>query len=77
MSSLQGIRHKLKLPIKRDKSGICRPVNFQILGFGFVPIYKKGIKGKYQLNVSPKRWKSFKAKLKEVTRNEPMVYYPS
>ncbi len=71
------LRDKLKLPINRDKSGIRRPVNFQILGFGFVPIYKKGIKGKYQLIVNPKRWKSFKAKLKEVTRNEPMIYYSS
>ncbi|WP_027473909.1 group II intron maturase-specific domain-containing protein [Saccharicrinis fermentans] len=65
----------MKLPINRDKSGIRRPVNFQILGFGFVPIYKKGIKGKYQLVVAPKRWKSFKAKLKEVTRKTtPMSF---
>ena len=69
------LRDKLKLPINRDKSGIRRPVNFQILGFGFVPIYKKGIKGKYQLVVNPKRWKSFKAKLKEATRKtNPMSF---
>ncbi len=69
------LRDKLKLPINKEKSGIRRPVNFQILGFGFVPIYKKGIKGKYQLIVGPKRWNSFKAKLKEVTRKTtPMSF---
>ncbi len=69
------LRDKLKLPINRDKSGIRRPVNFQILGFGFVPIYKKGNKGKYQLIVAPKRWKSFKAKLKDVTKKtKPMSF---
>ncbi|MCW3808128.1 group II intron reverse transcriptase/maturase, partial [Plebeiibacterium marinum] len=69
------LRDKLKLPINKEKSGIRRPVNFQVLGFGFVPIYKKGIKGKYQLIVAPKRWRSFKAKLKEVTRKtNPMSF---
>ncbi len=69
------LRDNLKLPINRDKSGIHRPVNFQILGFSFVPIYKRGVKGQYQLIVAPKRWKSFKAKLKEVTRKtKPMSF---
>jgi group II intron reverse transcriptase/maturase len=54
------LRDKLKLPINRDKSGIRRPVHFQILGYGFVPVYQKGVKGKYQLIVTRKRWKSFK-----------------
>jgi RNA-directed DNA polymerase len=62
------LRDKLMLPINRDKSGIRRPINFQILGFSFVPIYRKGIKGKYQLVVAKKRWQSFKSKLKEVTK---------
>ncbi len=69
------LRDKLRLPINRDKSGIRRPVNFQILGFGFVPIYRKGIKGKYQLVVAKKRWQSFKSKLKEVARKtNPMSF---
>lgn len=69
------LRDKLKLPINREKSGIRRPVHFQILGFGFVPIYKKGVKGKYQLVVTRKRWKSFKAKLKDITRKtKPMSF---
>ncbi len=32
------------------------------------PIYRKGVKGKYQLVVAKKRWQSFKSKLKEVTK---------
>jgi hypothetical protein len=40
------LRDKLKLPVNRDKSGIRRPVQFQILGYSFVPIYQKGVKGK-------------------------------
>jgi len=69
------LRDKLKLPINREKSGIRHPVHFQILGYGFVPVYQKGVKGKYQLIVTRKRWKSFKAKLKEVTRKTtPMSF---
>jgi group II intron reverse transcriptase/maturase len=69
------LRDKLKLPINREKSGIRRPVNFQILGYGFVPTYRKGEKGKYQLIVSKKRWKSLKVKLKEITRKtSPMSF---
>lgn len=62
------LRDKLKLPINCEKSGIRRPVNFKILGYGFVPTYRKGEKGKYQLIVEEKRLKTFKAKLKEITR---------
>ena len=36
------LRDKLRLPINREKSGIRRPVNFTILGYGFVPTYRKG-----------------------------------
>jgi RNA-directed DNA polymerase len=69
------LRDKLKLPINREKSGIRRPVNFKILGYGFVPTYCKGVRGKYQLVVDAKRWKSLKAKLKEVTRKTtPMSF---
>ena len=62
------LKNKLKLPINREKSGIRKPVNFTILGFGFVPTYVKGEKGKYQLVVSDKSWKSLKQKLKTITR---------
>ena len=69
------LRDKLKLPINRDKSGIRRPISFQILGYGFVPTYRKGEKGKYQLVVTEKRWKTLKMKLKEITRKtSPMSF---
>ena len=59
---------KLRLPINREKSGIRRPSTFQVLGYGFVPIYKKGVKGKYQLVVKDSKWKEFKRKLKYLTK---------
>ncbi|MDD3333415.1 MAG: group II intron reverse transcriptase/maturase [Proteiniphilum sp.] len=62
------LKSKLHLPINREKSGIRRPVNFTLLGYGFVPTYKKGEKGKYQLVVSGKGWKNLKLKLKAITR---------
>jgi group II intron reverse transcriptase/maturase len=62
------LKNKLKLPINREKSGIRKPVNFTILGFEFVPTYVNGDKGKYQLVVSEKSWKSLRQKLKIITR---------
>ncbi|MEQ8882657.1 MAG: group II intron reverse transcriptase/maturase [Cyclobacteriaceae bacterium] len=62
------LRDKLRLPINREKSGIRRPVNFELLGHGFVPVYTKGSKGQYQLVVRKSAWKSFKRKLKDLTR---------
>lgn len=40
------LRDELKLPINRSKSKVCRPQKFEMLGFGFVPTYKKNEKGK-------------------------------
>ena len=69
------LKRKLKLPINREKSGIRRPVHFTILGFGFVPTYRKGERGKYQLIVSEKSWSSLKYKLKTITRKTtPMSF---
>ncbi len=62
------LRDKLQLPINREKSGIRKPLDFQVLGFGFVPTYKKGEKGKYQLVTGVSKWKEFKAKLKYLTK---------
>jgi len=62
------LKNKLKLPINREKSGICKPVQFKILGHKFVPTYEKGTKGKYQLVVSEKNWAKLKEKLKTITR---------
>ena len=62
------LKDKLKLPINREKSGIRKPVQFTILGHGFVPTYVKGEKGRYQLVVHEKGWKSLKENLKGITR---------
>lgn len=62
------LQDKLKLPINREKSGIRKPVQFELLGYRFVPTYKKGDKGKYQLVASDKSWKNLKEKLKAATR---------
>lgn len=62
------LRDQLHLPINKQKSGIRRPKSFKVLGFGFVPTYKKGQKGIYQLVVKPSKWKELKAKLKRLTK---------
>lgn len=62
------LRDKLQLSIHRGKSGIRKPVQFQLLGFGFVPTYKKDEKGVYQLVVSKKGWRKLKQTLKLITR---------
>ena len=69
------LKNKLKLTINREKSGIRRPVHFTCLGFGFVPTYVKGERGKYQLVISEKSWKKLKQKLKILTRKTtPMSF---
>src|SRR3954471_22761298 len=62
------LKNKLKLPINREKSGIRKPVQFEILGHRYVPTYEKGTKGKYQLVVSDKSWDKLKQSLKTITR---------
>ena len=62
------LREKLKLPINKEKSGIRRPGNFELLGHAFVPTYKKGDKGKYQLVVKKSGWATLKRKLKAITK---------
>jgi len=62
------LRDTLHLPINREKSGIRRPVNFELLGHGFAAVYNKGVKGQYQLIVSKKAWKNLKRKLKDISR---------
>lgn len=62
------LRDKLQLTINKEKSGIRRPSNFELLGHGFVPIYKKGMKGQYQFVVKKSSWESLKRKLKGITK---------
>lgn len=69
------LKDHLQLPINREKSGIRRPLTFELLGYGFVSSYKKGERGKYQLVVSKKKWESLKASLKAITRKTiPMSF---
>jgi len=62
------IERKLHLKVNEEKTQICRPINYNTLGYGFVASYKKGEKGKYNLRVSPKSFKRMKQRVKEITR---------
>jgi RNA-directed DNA polymerase len=62
------IEGKLKLIINREKSGIRKPKEFEILGYNFVAHYQKKQKGKYRLTVSEKGWHKLKQNLKSITR---------
>jgi len=62
------LKDKLDLPINKEKSGIRRPNNFEVLGHGFTPTYKKGEQGKYQLVVKEGSWQNLKRKLKQITK---------
>ena len=62
------LRDKLQLTINREKSGIRRPVHFEILGFKFASTYAKGDKGKYQLTVGDRAWERLQQSLKSITR---------
>jgi len=69
------LKRKLKLTINREKSGVRKPVQFELLGFGFESTYKKGDKGKYQLVVAEKAWKRLKQRLRTITRKTtPMSF---
>ena len=58
------LKDKLKLPVKREKSGIPKPVGFEILGYRYVPTYEKRTKDKYQLMVSERSWKKLEGEVK-------------
>ena len=62
------LEEKLLLEVNQEKTKICRPVKFTLLGYGFVSVYLKGVKGKYRLRVAPKSLKRLKLKLKGLTR---------
>src|SRR5699024_11162229 len=62
------LRKKLQLPINKEKSGIRKPYQFELLGFGFASVVRKGTKGRYQLVVSKKAWRRLKQRLKWATR---------
>ena len=59
---------KLHLQVNHQKTAICRPVTYFVLGYGFVSTYKKNENGKYKLRVSPKSFNRMKQKVKQLTR---------
>lgn len=62
------LKRRQRLPINREKSGIRRPAQFYLLGYGFVPVFQKGSKGKYQLVADISAIYRLKEKIKSITR---------
>ena len=67
------IENKLHLKVNEEKTSICRPINYFMLGYGFVPTYKKGENGKYKLRVSPKSFKRMKQRIKQITKKTTSI----
>ncbi len=62
------LENKLFLEVNSEKTNICRPSKFVLLGHSFVPTYKKGERGKYRLSIDKKSWQRLKEKIKIITR---------
>jgi group II intron reverse transcriptase/maturase len=62
------LERKLKLEVNEEKTSVCRPVRFELLGHCFTSTYKKGERGKYRLSISKKSWKRLKEKIKLITK---------
>ena len=67
------LERKLRLEVNCEKTSICRPVHFTLLGHGFVASYKKGDKGKYRLCIARKSWSRLKLRIKAITRKTKPV----
>ena len=67
-SFIRFLENKLHLEVNEEKTSICRPVHFILLGHGFVSSYKKGDRGKYRLSIAKKSWKRLKEKIKVITK---------
>ena len=67
-SIIRFLEDKLYLKVNQEKTSICRPINFVLLGHSFVPSYQKGDKGKYRQSVAKKSWRRLKEKVKIITR---------
>lgn len=61
------LKDKLKLPINKEKSGICSPSDFKILGHRFITNLKKGEKG-YVVIPTSESWENLKRSLKAITK---------
>ncbi len=67
-STTRFIEDKLHLEVNQEKTSICRPSKFVLLGHSFVPSYKKGAKGVYRLCIAKKSWQRLKMKIKVITK---------
>ena len=63
------------MEVNEEKTSICRPVHFTLLGHGFVSSYTKGDKGKYRLCVAKKSWQRLKMKIKIITRKTTSITF--
>lgn len=64
----QFLDNKLKLQVNEEKTSICRPVKFELLGYCFTSTYKKGEKGKYRLSIAKSSWETLRMKIKMITK---------
>ena len=62
------IEANLHLTINTKKSAIRRPLSYEYLGFAFESVYRKGVRGQYQLVVSKDSLAALKYKIKAITR---------
>lgn len=64
------LEERLKLPVNHAKSGIRKPEQFELLGYGFVAKYKKDEDDPdlYHPVVGSKGWETLKRKIKSITR---------
>ena len=61
------LEKQLKLSVNLNKTKIVKPSKAEILGFSFVPAYKKGDKG-WLISIAPKSWDKLKYKITQITR---------
>ena len=69
------LEKKLKLEVNKEKTSVCRPVNFELMGHCFTSTNKKGERGKYRLSISKKSWKRLKEKIKLITRKPSPITF--
>lgn len=62
------LANRLRLQVNEEKTSVCRPVHFVLLGYCFTSTYKKGERGKYRLSIARQSWKRVREKIKLITR---------
>lgn len=70
------LKNKLKLTVNQEKSGVRKPVNFTILGFGFASVYSKGSKNQLSTCGGRKGVETIKGKAeKHYPKNHPGQFH--